>query len=106
MTPPASTGRSPSGEPKRQGAGRPSPEPRPADVAQASSRRIAATLVGGVAGAVALAVLLMAGFLVYQRLSGTSTSVFFVVALVFGAGGIYAGWIAATMVFAALRGGD
>lgn len=75
------------------------------DGIQASSRRIAATLVGGVAGAIALAVLLLAGFLVYQRLAGGST-VFALLAIVFGAGGIYAGWIAATMVFAALRGGD
>jgi cell division protein FtsW (lipid II flippase) len=54
---------------------------------------------------VAFAVLLMAGLLLYQRLYGTSASVLVVLGLIFGAAGIYAGWIAATMVFAALRGG-
>ena len=70
-----------------------------------SGRRIAATLVGGVAGAIAFAVLLMAGLLLYQRLWGASAGVLVVLGAVFGAAGIYAGWIAATMVFAALRGG-
>ncbi len=103
MTPPAWSGRSPSGEPKRRGGGRRSPETPPAEGVQVSSRRIAATLVGGIAGAVAFAALLTVGFVVYQRLAGGST-VFALLAIVFGAGGIYAGWIAATMVFAALRG--
>lgn len=62
-------------------------------------------LAGGVAGALAFAALLFAGLLLYQRLSGNSTGILAGVGLVFGAAGLYAGWIAATMVFAALRGG-
>ncbi len=66
-------------------------------------------LAGGIAGALAFAALLFAGLLLYQRLSGISTGIstgiLAGVGLVFGAAGLYAGWIAATMVFAALRGG-
>jgi cell division protein FtsW (lipid II flippase) len=103
MTPPASKERSPSNPPRIRAAR--SPEPPPARPQEVSGRRIAATIVGGAAGAVAFAVLLMAGLLLYQRLYGTSASVLVVLGLIFGAAGIYAGWIAATMVFAALRGG-
>lgn len=71
----------------------------------ASGRRVAATLAGGVAGAAAFAVLLLAGLLLYQRLWGASTGMLAFVGILFGAAGLYAGWIAATMVFAALRGG-
>jgi len=105
MTPPASRGRSPESAPREQrSSATRSPEP-PARAPEPSGRRIAATIVGGVAGALAFAVLLMAGLLLYQRLYGTPAGVLVVLGLLFGAAGIYAGWIAATMVFAALRGG-
>lgn len=62
-------------------------------------------LGAGVAGAVALAALLLLGLLLYQRLWGSSTLALGVIALIFGAAGLYAGWLAAMMVFSALGGG-
>lgn len=104
MTPPASKRRSP-GSIRRPRAGAPRSPESPDPAAEASGRRIAATIVGGVAGALAFAVLLMAGLLLYQRLWGASAGALVLLFAVFGAAGVYAGWIAATMVFAALRGG-
>lgn len=77
----------------------------PARGPEPSRRNLAATLAAGVAGVAAFAVLLLAGILLYQRLWGASSGLLALVGILFGAAGLYAGWIAATMVFAALRGG-
>lgn len=99
MTRPDWKGRSPDSAPSRRAA-----PPSPEAGTEASSRRIAATLVGGVAGAIAFAILLFAGFFFSQRLLGASPALW-VLLLLFGAGGAYAAWLAATMAFAAVRGG-
>lgn len=106
MTRPDLSKPSPTPGGRLSGGGRASPESTQPRAFEASGRRLAATLAGGVVGAIAFAVLILAGLLAYQRLSGGSVGFLAVFAIVFGAGGIYAGWIAATMVFAALRGGD
>lgn len=103
MTEPGSSGPSKSDRPKPPARAPRSPSEGATD--PASRRRVAATLAGGVAGAAALALLLLAGLVLYQRLWGSSTGALALVAALFGAAGLYAGWIAATMVFAALRGG-
>jgi hypothetical protein len=62
--------------------------------------------VGGVAGAIACAALFLLGALVYQRLFPNSVFALLLVAVVFGASGLYAGWLAGMMAFSAIRGGE
>ena len=102
MTEPGSSGPSKSGSRKAPGGRRSPSTPAAPD---ASGRQVAATLVAGVAGAAAFAVLIFAGLLLHQRLWGNSTTMLALLGVLFGAAGLYAGWIAATMVFAAVRGG-
>jgi hypothetical protein len=71
---------------------------------EAGDRRLAATLGATVAGCIAFAVLALLGLLLYQRLWGNSTFALAVIAILFGAAGLYAGWIAALMVFSAIGG--
>lgn len=71
-----------------------------------SSRRLGATIVGLAAGATGFAVLLLAGWLLYRRLWGDSTVALVVIAVLFGAAGLYSGWILGMLVFSALRGPD
>ena len=81
----------------------PSP-PGPDDVPP--GRRLAAAVVGSVAGVIAGAALFLLGALVYQRLFPNSVFALLLVALVFGAAGVYAGWLAGMMAFSAVRGGE
>lgn len=48
--------------------------------------------------------LTLAGWLLYHRLWGDSAPAFAVILLVFGAAGLYAGWLLALIVFSAVRG--
>jgi hypothetical protein len=61
-------------------------------------------LGAGIAGAIAFAALALLGLLLYQRLWANSTLALAVIAILFGAAGLYAGWIAALMVFSAIGG--
>ncbi len=70
----------------------------------AGEHRLAATLGAAVAGGLAFAVLALLGLLLYQRLWANSTLALAVIAILFGAAGLYAGWIAALMVFSAIGG--
>jgi hypothetical protein len=63
-------------------------------------------VAGGVAGAIAGAALFLLGALVYQRLFLNSVLALVLVVLVFGAAGLYAGWLAGMMAFSAVRGGE
>jgi hypothetical protein len=74
----------------------------PAQVAP--GRRLAAAAVGGVAGVIAGAALFLLGSLVYQRLFVNSLLALVLVAVIFGAAGLYAGWLAGMMAFSAVRG--
>ena len=69
-----------------------------------TSRRLGATIGGLVAGAGGFLVLLLAGWLLYRRLWGDSTAALVVIAVLFGAAGLYSGWILGMLVFSALAG--
>jgi hypothetical protein len=71
-----------------------------------SNRRLTATVLGVLAGAAGFATLLLAGWLLYRRLWGDSLTSLLVIAVLFGAAGLYAGWLLGVIVFSALRGTD
>jgi hypothetical protein len=71
-----------------------------------SGRRLGATLLGLTAGATGFAGLLLAGYLLYRRVWGDSVQALVVVSVLFGAAGLYAGWILGMLVFSAVRGPD
>ena len=73
---------------------------------EVSSRHLTATLLGTLAGAAGFATLMLAGWLLYRRLWGDSPTALLVIVLVFGAAGLYAGWLLGVIVFSALRGSD
>lgn len=73
---------------------------------QPVSRRTGAALAGGIAGAVALAVLLVVGWFLSQRLWPDSLVAMIIVLVIFGAFGLYAGWLLGMVVFSAVRGGE
>ncbi|HEX6349630.1 MAG TPA: hypothetical protein VF160_09600 [Candidatus Dormibacteraeota bacterium] len=60
--------------------------------------------MAGAAGVVACAALFFLGALVYQRMFESSLPALLLIALVFGGSGLYAGWLAGTMAFSAVRG--
>jgi hypothetical protein len=71
-----------------------------------SGRHLGATLLGVLAGTAGFALLLLAGWLLYLRLWGDSAAALAVIAVLFGATGLYAGWILGMLVFSAVRGSD
>jgi hypothetical protein len=71
-----------------------------------SGRRLGATALGLAAGAAGFFVLVLAGYLLYQRVWGDSSLALIVITGVFGAAGAYAGWILGMIVFSAVRGRD
>jgi hypothetical protein len=67
-------------------------------------RHLLAAVAGVLAGVGGFALLLRLGLLLYERLwSGTPVALPVLVAL-FGAVGLYAGWLLGVMVFSAVRG--
>jgi hypothetical protein len=68
------------------------------------SRSLGAAFLGLLAGLCGLAALLLAGWLLYTRLWGDSVPALAVIAVIFGAAGIYAGWLLGMVVFSAVRG--
>jgi fatty acid desaturase len=101
MTPRGSSGRSgrARGEPPE-----PPSSPGPPGTPGPAGRRLAAAAVAAVAGAIAFAALLALGLLLAQRLGGSSSLVLGVIVVLFAAAGLYAGWLAAMIVFSAVRG--
>jgi TRAP-type C4-dicarboxylate transport system permease small subunit len=69
-----------------------------------SSRRLTATLLGLLAGTAGFGLLILAGWLLYQRLWGDSITALWIILVLFGAAGLYAGWLLGLIVFSALRG--
>jgi hypothetical protein len=69
-------------------------------------RHLGATAVGVVAGAAGFAMVQYAGYLLYQRVSGDSVPALVGFLLLFGAAGLYAGWILGMIVFSAVRGSE
>jgi hypothetical protein len=71
-----------------------------------NGRRLGATLLGVVAGAAGFTALLLAGYLLYRRVWGDSVPALIGVGVLFGAAGLYAGWILGVLVFSAIRGSE
>ena len=67
-------------------------------------RSLVATVAGAAVGVVAFALLVLAGFLLYERLWTGSGVLLVAVLLIFGAIGGYAGWLLGMVVFSAVRG--
>lgn len=70
------------------------------------SRRLAATLLGVLSGVGGFGTLMLGGWLLYRRLWGDSATALLVIVVLFGAAGLYAGWLLGVIVFSALRGRD
>jgi hypothetical protein len=68
-----------------------------------SGRPLGATVLGLIAGAAGFAALLLVGYLLYVRVGGDSPLALAGVAVIFGAAGLYAGWILGMLVFSAVR---
>jgi hypothetical protein len=60
--------------------------------------------VGVLTGATGLAVMLLLGWLLYQRLFGDSATALIVIFVLFGIVGLYAGWLLGLVVFSAVLG--
>ena len=71
-----------------------------------SGRRVTATVLGALAGVAGFLVLMLAGWLLYRRLWGDSVTALGVIVVLFGAAGLYAGWLLGVIVFSAVRGPD
>lgn len=69
-----------------------------------SSRHIGAVLLGLVAGGAGCGLVLAAGLLLYRRLWADDLVALLLVAVGFGAAGLYAGWMLGLVVFSAIRG--
>ncbi|HEX6548364.1 MAG TPA: hypothetical protein VF134_06460 [Candidatus Dormibacteraeota bacterium] len=76
-------------------------QPAPPD---SGSRKLAATIAALIAGAIAFAALMLLGLLLDQRLWGSPIFVIGAITVLFAAAGLYAGWLAAMIVFSAVRG--
>ena len=63
-----------------------------------------AFVAGLVAGVAALALLISAGFLLYQRIFGSGTLQLVAILTIFTLIGGYAGWLLGLIVFSAVRG--
>jgi hypothetical protein len=66
-------------------------------------QRLGAAAGGLLAGGFAFGVLILAGWLLDQRLWPGAVAPLVIVLVVFGAIGLYAGWILGMLVFSALR---
>lgn len=69
----------------------------------AGPRNVGAALSGILAGAAGFAVLLLLGWLLYQRLWPDSAVALGVVLALFGAAGAFGGWLVGMIVFSAVR---
>ena len=72
----------------------------------AGSRHVTATAIGIAAGSAGFGLLLLAGYLVSQRLWPDSVAALVAVSTLFGVFGLYAGWILGMLVFSSVRGPD
>jgi hypothetical protein len=69
-----------------------------------SARELPAAAFGFLAGLCGFAVMLLAGWVLYQRLWPDSPVALAIVVVLFGAAGGFAGWLLGLIVFAAVRG--
>ena len=70
------------------------------------NRRLGAALAGFLTGATGLAIMLLLGWLLYQRLFGDSAPALVVIFVLFGVVGLYAGWLLGLVVFSAVLGSE
>jgi hypothetical protein len=70
------------------------------------SRRLGAALVGLLTGASGLVVMLLLGWLLYQRLFGDSILALVVILGLFGVVGLYSGWLLGLVAFSAVLGSE
>lgn len=68
-----------------------------------TGRQLGATVLGLFAGAAGFIALLLVGYLLYMRVGGESLVALVGMAVLFGAAGLYAGWILGMLVFSAVR---
>jgi hypothetical protein len=66
------------------------------------SRRVGATAVGALTAGVGLLVTLLLGWLLEQRLFGDSIPALVAILVVFGLGGLYAGWLLGLVLYSAI----
>jgi len=71
-----------------------------------NGRRLGATILGMIAGSAGFAVLVLVGYLLYRRVWGDWIPALVGVSVLFGAAGLYAGWILGMLVFSAVRGAE
>jgi hypothetical protein len=62
--------------------------------------------VGALTGATGLAVMLLLGWLLYERLFGDSAPALIVIFVLFGVVGLYSGWLLGLVVFSAILGSE
>lgn len=70
------------------------------------NRQLSAAFLALLAGLCGFALLLLAGWLLYQRLWGDSPVALAIIIVLFGAAGAYAGWLLGMIVFSAVRGAE
>ncbi|MBJ7603342.1 MAG: hypothetical protein JF888_09180 [Candidatus Dormibacteraeota bacterium] len=71
-----------------------------------NGHRLPAVLLAALAGCAGFSLLALFGWVLYQRVFQDSLAALLIVGLVFGAGGLYGGWLLSMIVFSALSGGD
>jgi hypothetical protein len=74
-----------------------------ADEGADAPRTVGAAVTGVAAGAGGFLLLLLAGWLLYQRLWPDSVAALAIVIVLFGAAGAFAGWMVGMIVFSAVR---
>jgi hypothetical protein len=71
-----------------------------------NGRHLGASILGVTAGAAGFAVPVLVGYLLYRRIWGDWVPALVGMTVLFGAAGLYAGWILGMLVFSAVRGPD
>lgn len=79
------------------------PDERERAPSGAASRSFGAAVTGVLAGIGGFAVLMLPGWLLYERLWPDSAVALAIVIVVFGAAGAFAGWLVGLIVFSAVR---
>jgi len=69
-----------------------------------NGRHLGATILGLTAGVAGFLALLLVGYLLYRRVWGDWVPALVAMCALFGAAGLYAGWILGMLVFSAVRG--
>lgn len=70
-----------------------------------TGHRFPAVVLAALAGCSAFFLLVLFGWVLYQRVFQDSLAALLIVGLLFGAGGLYGGWLLSLIVFSALSGG-